>query len=288
MEIIIESKRKKLEKLKAKYPRYEIIDLTSKGSLPWVKFSPFYPHGEIPVPQLEGSFSCSMEGIWQGLKVFEGEGVDVSKFSIQNMKGIKRTVRKCGRVLGHQYGETLLSYQEAREKIYLPSYRWVLENCLLDEINSLEELGKEKGLVFLDYETNQDITDLRKPLSHASLVKRFLEEKYFPHGEVRAKEKMGICPLCHRSCNLTFHHLIPKKVHRRNYFKKNYSKQDLSLGVDICRLCHSGIHDLYDQMTLGKTLYTAELLKQDFRIQKHATWVGKQKVQKKKFPFQES
>ena len=52
----------------------EIIDVTSKGNEPWVKFSPFYPHGDNPVPFLDRT-AQSVEGIWQALKVFENEDV---------------------------------------------------------------------------------------------------------------------------------------------------------------------------------------------------------------------
>ncbi|WP_394331934.1 DUF6939 family protein [Flavobacterium caeni] len=34
-----------------------------------------------------------------------------------------------------------------------------------------------KDLVFLDYNTNEDISDLSKPLSHAGLLKKSLSEK---------------------------------------------------------------------------------------------------------------
>jgi hypothetical protein len=34
---------------------------------------------------------------------------------------------------------------------------------------------ESRTVVLLDYETNSDIEDLTKPLSHASLVKRHLE-----------------------------------------------------------------------------------------------------------------
>ena len=50
---------------------FEILDLTSKAAEPWVRFSPFYPHGDIPVPFSAGRTAQSVEGIWQGLKVFE-------------------------------------------------------------------------------------------------------------------------------------------------------------------------------------------------------------------------
>ena len=113
------------------------------------------------------------EGVWQALKVFEHEDIDTSKLAIINMRGIKRSVRSRGRVLGHRYGvgsEELLTYLDARYRIYLPTYCWVLDNCL---VNELEHLKKElacNDIVLLDYETNADVTDLSKPLSHASLV----------------------------------------------------------------------------------------------------------------------
>ncbi len=105
-----------------------ILDLTSRGEEPWVQFSPFYPHGGIPVPGMPNETSESVEGIWQGLKCFEAHGVDRTKFAVTNMKGIKRTVRKYGKVTGHQYGDELLDYLEARRRIYLPTYEWVLNN----------------------------------------------------------------------------------------------------------------------------------------------------------------
>ncbi|PHR85854.1 MAG: hypothetical protein COA78_38735 [Blastopirellula sp.] len=90
--------------------------------------------------------------------------------------------------------------------------------------------------------------------------------------------KSGTCIFCSRMALLTFHHLIPKKVHRRKFFKKNYSKDELHRGIDICRLCHIGIHDLYDEMQLAKVFNTVETLKNDEALLKHFNWVAKQKV----------
>lgn len=177
MAIQIESKRKSIDNIRKSYGAdVEIIDVTSKGSQPWVKFSPFYPHGQIPVPLHPELVGQSVEGIWQALKVFEQTGVDFSKLDITNMKGIKRTTRSLGRVLGHQ-GESdgLLSYLDARKQIYLPCYKWVLENRLQSELKQITQLIEQRNVVLLDYETNGDINDLRKPLSHASLVKYFIE-----------------------------------------------------------------------------------------------------------------
>lgn len=92
------------------------------------------------------------------------------------------------------------------------------------------------------------------------------------------KEKFGECVFCKRKCRLTFHHLIPRKVHRRAHFKKHFSKQALNRGVAICRQCHSGIHKQYDEMTLAKNLNTPEALVADEVLQRHFEWVAKQKV----------
>jgi hypothetical protein len=179
--IFVESRKKGKKTLSKLYPNAEVIDVTSKGSEPFVKFSPFYPHGNIPVPFSENTFASSVEGIWQGLKVFEKQDIDVAKFHIKNMKGIKRTVRKFGKPLGHRKGirgQELLDYITARRQIYLISYAWILQNKLNDLVELLKAKAEVNDVVLLDYETNLNIEDPSKPLSHAGLVKKFLEKKF--------------------------------------------------------------------------------------------------------------
>lgn len=181
MTFSVESKRKKIDTIKKQYPNALVIDFTSKGSIPWIKFSPFYPHGNIPVPFSSGYVSDSVEGIWQGLKVFESADIDLAKFHVKSMKGLKRTVRRFGKVLGHRQGvegENLLPYQQARFQIYLPSYRWMLEHCVPREITELKRMGQSQQIVLLDYETNGDIENLTKPLSHAALAIKYLQEDW--------------------------------------------------------------------------------------------------------------
>lgn len=179
MSLIVASRSKSRESLQKRYGEdAAILDLTSRGQPPWLRFSPFYPHGDIPVPFSPGQFSMTVEGIWQGLKVFESADVDKSKLTITSMKGIKRTSRAYGKVLGHRAGLTgdkLLSYAEARRLIYLPSYRWVLDKRVQDLLDELKLLVAENTVVLLDYQTNCDLDDLSSPLSHAGLVKRYLE-----------------------------------------------------------------------------------------------------------------
>ncbi|WP_208025592.1 DUF6939 family protein [Niastella caeni] len=178
--IIVESKKKSLEKLSKVYPNAVILDVTSKAQMPWVKFSPFYPHGDIPVPNCSYQ-AMSVEGLWQGLKVFEHEDIDLKSFDNRTMKNIKRTVRKHGQVKGHRFGigsNDILPYIEARFSIYLPAYGWILDNKLQDEIAEIKKIMQLNDVVLLDYETNTDPYNTSKPLSHAGLIQKYIQGEW--------------------------------------------------------------------------------------------------------------
>ena len=181
MPIQVASRRRSAKTLSREFPRALIIDVTSRAADPWVRLSPFYPHGGIPVPRSPGATSQSVEGIWQALKVFESADVDPSLLTNTRMAGIKRTVRKYGPVLGHRdglHGEQLLPYETARRLIYLPAYRWVLEHRTADLVERLRDLAGRQDVVLLDYTTNGDVTDPSSPLSHAALVRLHVEERW--------------------------------------------------------------------------------------------------------------
>ena len=194
--IAIESKRRKRENILKKYPDAVIADVTSQATDGLVKLSPFYPHGGIPVPFSEGYTAMCVEAIWQGLKVFETADVDVNMFANDTMKNIKRTVRRFGKPLGHRKGvkgTELLGYIEARKQIYLPAYKWVLENKVVNIIERLREASKTKTIVLLDYTTNCDIDNPKTPLSHAFLIKAYAEGLY-PFGDKKLQTEIQQMP----------------------------------------------------------------------------------------------
>ena len=189
--IYVENKRRKLERIQAQYPNADILDITSASTAIYAqKLSPFYPHGGIPIPlESNGLTATCVEGIWQGLKVFEGEDVNFESFKNTTMKGLKRIVRTLGKPKGHRsgaFGTELLGYFDARMKIYLPSYLWVLENvpAVKEIVQRIAERSKVNDIVFLDYNTNIDFRDTSSPLSHAGLVKLYIEGNYPREGEV--------------------------------------------------------------------------------------------------------
>lgn len=112
-------------------------------------------------------------------------------FSNDTMKGIKRTVQKHGRVLGHRkgvHGTGILGYVEAKHLIYIPTYRWMLEHKTLDIIERLRMASETKTIVLLDYNTCCDVDDETKALSHAYLVKTYAEGLY-PFDDLKLSKK---------------------------------------------------------------------------------------------------
>lgn len=189
--IIIASKRRKAENILKKHPEAILADVTSQAKDRLVKLSPFYPHGDIPVPFSPGWTATCVESVWQGLKVFEHANVDIEMFKNDTMKNLKRTVRRFGKPLGHRRGvdgTELLGYIEARKEIYVPTYRWVLEHKVQNIIERLNEASRDKTIVLLDYNTNCDVDDGSKPLSHAYLIKAYIEGLY-PYGDIKADKK---------------------------------------------------------------------------------------------------
>ena len=185
--IYIINKKRKLEKVKEDFPNAAILDITSTSNLRYAQIlSPFYPHRNIPIPFTEGLTATCVEAVWQGLKVFEGADVDFSTFRNDTMRDLKRTVRKYGMPKGHRkgaFGKDLVGYFEARMLIYLPTYKWVLDNVpeVHYVVERIKKQSKIQDIVLLDYNTNIDFRDVSKPLSHAGLVKLYIEGKY-PEG----------------------------------------------------------------------------------------------------------
>lgn len=186
---VMKANRKKTELkcIEELYPDATIIDVTSKSEDEFRQLSPFYPHRNIPVPYSSPWVSACVEAIWQGLKVFEKADIDTALFQNTTMKNLKRLSNKrnnfkYGRILGHRLGvngktSQLLGAVEARLHLYAPAYRWVLENKVPHLVEKIRDLSSRGTVILVDYKTNCDIYN-DKPLSHAGLIKAYIEGTY--------------------------------------------------------------------------------------------------------------
>lgn len=182
----------KTKKIPPPIPGQVIFDVSSKGT-EYVKLSPFFPHkdkeGKMPVLQVPcmppGTLTMSVEGAWQGLKIFDAQGMDLKNFVNDKMKKLKRGASKkrgnvCGHCIEDESGErVILGYVDARKRIYIPLYNQMLD---LPEIQPLlEKLYNAfltSDIVLLDYTTNCDVEDTKTALSHAGLIKARLHQMF--------------------------------------------------------------------------------------------------------------
>ena len=87
-----------------------------------------------------------------------------------------------------------------------------------------------------------------------------------------------ICEICEREKETTFHHLIPKTLHGKKWYKKKYTQKYMKEhGINTCKDCHKTIHVFWDEKTLGKDFNTKEKILNEEKIQKHIKYVRKLK-----------
>lgn len=74
-----------------------------------------------------------MEGLWQGLKVFEREDIDPAKWAVTSMSGIKRSGKSRGAVLGHRFGigSDVLLGSRSHGMLSLVSEAWPLSSSAI-------------------------------------------------------------------------------------------------------------------------------------------------------------
>lgn len=93
-----------------------------------------------------------------------------------------------------------------------------------------------------------------------------------------AGEQPQGCQLCGVADHLTFHHLIPKRVHGKTWVRKRYSRDALArTGIWLCRLCHRFIHRQFDEQTLAREFSKLESLQANEAVQRHVVWAAKQR-----------
>ncbi len=139
-------------------------------------FNPFNfdPDVAIPVPRQKEK-SHSIEGVWQGLKIVDGN-VDFGMFRIAPYHRPPE-YRKRLRSYAYQnttflYGNRIIGLIEARFVIYLPTYLYMLEHLMsvsvLDEI--FAALCQGRDIAFFDWDSNHDIMNATISFSHSAIL----------------------------------------------------------------------------------------------------------------------
>lgn len=88
-----------------------------------------------------------------------------------------------------------------------------------------------------------------------------------------ARNSIALCELCQSEGVFNFHHCIPRTLHGNKWFKKRYSREELRVGLDLCKACHSTIHDLIpDEKQLGRHYNTRDKLLAHPLVRNYVEW----------------
>jgi len=88
-------------------------------------------------------------------------------------------------------------------------------------------------------------------------------------------KKIGPCALCGREVPLTFHHYIPRTVHSNKWFKKNFTREQMAEGIDVCRDCHSAVHKFVpSEKELARKYNAREKLLEHEEIATFVAWIS--------------
>ena len=184
--------------------------------------SPMTP--QVPrfaVPGWPGLTSKTVEGVWQGLKIKQGQ-IDLSKLENEAPSAFRR-----GRPEGHALEPPpghILSLGEARRKYYIPLYEQQLarhESIILLLHVELCRALQRKGRLFLVSETPEDAK--RGGFHYTSLLVQRLE---FMHAHWRAR---AMCELAAQDAKRAKHDQEAERV------KEGLAKEEADLIVQTNR-----------------------------------------------------
>ena len=85
------------------------------------------------------------------------------------------------------------------------------------------------------------------------------------------------CELCERSQPLTFHHSIPRTLHKKRWVRSRFPAEALHVGVWLCRDCHDAIHRFIDHRTLAESHRSVEQLRSHPDVARFVAWIRTQR-----------
>ncbi|MDT0262448.1 DUF6939 family protein [Jatrophihabitans lederbergiae] len=169
----------------------------------WRPLGPFtvWDEAVLPVPGRPELRARSVESVWQGLKIVDGE-LDLAQLAGTPAKRPPDDQRGGGYRYDRsrfRLGDVELPIVDARLLIYLPLYLYLLEHVVPPDVHERISswLAIGRTVAFYDWDANMDIDDSSQSFSHSSLLARWydneLDELLARHHRLAAD--VGAAPL---------------------------------------------------------------------------------------------
>lgn len=188
--IVIESRKTTSdEELRQMYGEDALIaHISTDNTAHFRALHPTFPHGKIPIPGADATaehrHAASVEGLYEGMKVFSNATISYASMENTDMRNIKRYQSASkGQFQGYKEAlnsNVLLNELQARQKLYLPAYKFVLDGAAHSYLEPLmDALAQGKKVVLVDSKKQQHkISDEQHPISYALLIALYLKNEY--------------------------------------------------------------------------------------------------------------
>ncbi|KAL2151294.1 hypothetical protein VTH82DRAFT_6392 [Thermothelomyces myriococcoides] len=97
-----------------------------------------------------------------------------------------------------------------------------------------------------------------------------------PPRSTKARAQEEGCEICGRDwINLSYHHLIPRKVHDKVVKRGWHREDELENVAWLCGACHRFVHRFRDHEELARNYYTVDRLLEAEEVRRWAAWVSR-------------
>lgn len=150
------------------FPRALVFDVTAVGAMK--KLDPGCPVGRVEIPGRERMKALSLQGVWEGLKVFKkNDEIDEKWMTDERKIGRKRGFKNWGEMIGIRVNGELMREEEGR-KMMREIYEKMIRERFGRILDGIRREAERKTVVLLDYkEENKD-----RVFNHTEVLKEML------------------------------------------------------------------------------------------------------------------
>lgn len=147
------------------------IDISLAGEFPFTTLSFDYQHGGIPVPGMSGMYSESVTGTMEGLRLVSRRGYPGKvNFGYFVGPGRDRPLKTDQWCPGYSYRGRCIDLAEARRRILIPAYLWVLSNKAASALTKIKKASDSNDVWIHDGRVSADIQAAERLSAAAVLV----------------------------------------------------------------------------------------------------------------------
>lgn len=155
-----------------------VIDVRYYKSNPWSCMSPFFKWGDVPVRFSAPDTAISIAAMIEGLRVNQYHEHDPNLFHSLNFSDYLESerIKDSSGFLRGIGSHVILSPEEAQKELLYPTYRWVLDHKLNNQINAIRAAESYQDVVILDYPKDKRGMELYAgEISIGYLLKAYIE-----------------------------------------------------------------------------------------------------------------